>query len=1098
MTGNYSAGASHLLFISMYKLSLETLSEERLRKSVNEETIDLAKSLFDKGAVSISEVKDFSAVCTVLDIRNYYVEFQVANKHIYLKCNCSHASRGLICEHEAAAWMGLRAHLQKKAPPAWRTQLIQLINKIPDHDNSNFGDGYLIFFSVQEDQTAIPGNWIIQPYFLPESAFPDDLNRGNDIDFNTRIKKYISKNDTHPLRVQKLLTPQNHSRCLNNSNGSANIANLILERSKLPPTNTEYPLHEYLSLLANSNILLFKGDEVNPLEHQLELVSTPGEFKLGIEKKASEILIKPILTAGEFSFDQANNSISIMCNSPLWIQADRYLISLPNDQSTGFLSFLDHLKSLSIKDNQEELFLNRYLLELSRKITIESELIKWKSIECDPIFRIYLDDNDGELQAQIRYAYGDFEVLYDPLYPTESTKQIPNTWTLAKVKRSPQQEKEAFDQISSTSFGMKRCPSSSRPGIFRLRARIHPVDFLLNTVPRLSDAGYEIIGEKELKTAKVNRNTPKISFDVSSGFDWFDVKTIVSFGDLQVELRDIRKAIKKKQRFIKLSDGTIGELPEEWFERYKHLFSLGKTKDDNLRFTHHQITLLDEILEKEEQKHFDSKYQTYRQKLENLRSFEKIEDKPLPKGFTGELRPYQKAGFNWLHFLREFRFGGCLADDMGLGKTIQTLAFLMSIYEESEHKKATSLLVVPRSLLINWQREIANFTPNLRVQEYFDTNRTKEIQTFDQTDLVITTYGVLLRDIQFLHSYQFYYAILDESQAIKNPNSQTARAAHLIDAKHKLVLTGTPIENSTSELWSQFSYLNPGLLGSQRYFRNTFISPIEKKGDEQVVEDLRRIIYPFILRRTKDQVAPELPPRSEKIIYCDMEPDQKEYYQRVRDYYRGLLLGMIDSDGFEKSQIKILEGLLRLRQISNHPRLVDGNYKGTSGKFGLLLDHLTTLKAEGHKALIFSQFVQMLKLVRSELEKQKLAYTYLDGSTQNRQLQVDTFQEQDKIPFFLISLKAGGLGLNLTAADYVIHIDPWWNPAVEMQASDRTHRIGQDKPVFVFKMITRNTVEEKILLLQERKRNLVDQIITTESSFFKSLSKEEIEVLFSS
>jgi non-specific serine/threonine protein kinase len=422
----------------------------------------------------------------------------------------------------------------------------------------------------------------------------------------------------------------------------------------------------------------------------------------------------------------------------------------------------------------------------------------------------------------------------------------------------------------------------------------------------------------------------------------------------------------------------------------------------------------------------------------------------------------------------------------------------MSIYEETEQKPPASLLIVPRSLLINWQREIANFTPNLRVLEYFDTNRTKEIQNFDQTDLVITTYGVLLRDIQLLHSYKFYYAILDESQAIKNPNSQTARAAHLIDAKHRLVLTGTPIENSTNELWSQFSYINPGLLGSQRYFKTTFIAPIEKKGDEQVVEDLRRIIYPFILRRTKDQVAPELPPRSEKIIYCDMEPDQREYYQRIRDYYRGLLLGMIDSYSFEKSQIKILEGLLRLRQISNHPKLVDENYIGSSGKFGLLMDHLITLKAEGHKALIFSQFVQMLKLVRLELDKQNLAYTYLDGATQNRQAQVDTFQEQDNIPFFLISLKAGGLGLNLTAADYVIHIDPWWNPAVEMQASDRTHRIGQDKPVFVFKMITRNTVEEKILLLQERKRTLVDQIITTESSFFKSLSKEEIEVLFSS
>jgi non-specific serine/threonine protein kinase len=403
---------------------------------------------------------------------------------------------------------------------------------------------------------------------------------------------------------------------------------------------------------------------------------------------------------------------------------------------------------------------------------------------------------------------------------------------------------------------------------------------------------------------------------------------------------------------------------------------------------------------------------------------------------------------------------------------------------------------VPRSLLVNWQREAASFTPRLRILEFFQTDRHKDLQVFDQVDLVLTTFGIMLRDIQTLHGYKFYYAILDESQAIKNPLSQTARAAHLIQAEHRLVLTGTPIENSTSELWSQFHFLNPGLLGSLKYFKKEFSSPIEKKADEKTAQSLRRLVYPFIMRRTKDQVAPELPSRTERILYSDMESAQCKLYNRTRDYFRSLLLGMLEKEGLNKSRMKILEGLLRLRQISNHPLLFDEKFRGGSGKFELLMNTLETLQAEGHKALVFSQFVQMLKLVRLELDQRNFVYTYLDGQTRERQVQVDDFQKDPSIPFFLISLKAGGLGLNLTAADYVIHIDPWWNPAVETQASDRTHRIGQEKPVFIFKLITRDTVEEKILLLQERKKNLVDQIITTESAFFKSLTAEDLQVLF--
>ncbi|HBX67820.1 MAG TPA: serine/threonine protein kinase, partial [Chloroflexi bacterium] len=486
----------------------------------------------------------------------------------------------------------------------------------------------------------------------------------------------------------------------------------------------------------------------------------------------------------------------------------------------------------------------------------------------------------------------------------------------------------------------------------------------------------------------------------------------------------------------------------------------------------------------------------FQRRKKRLLDFDGIQTRELPRGFEGELRPYQKAGFDWLYFLHDFEFGGCLADDMGLGKTIETLAYLQS-QKESGHVHKATLLVLPRSLLVNWQREAEKFTPGLSFYEYFGNQRAEDINAFDNYDLILTTYGVMLRDIEQLREYRFHYAILDESQAIKNPLAKTSKAARLLNADHRLVLTGTPVENSTFELWSQFAYLNPGLLGNLDYFKNEFGNPIERQGDENTSEFLRKMVYPFILRRTKDQVAPELPPRTERVIYADMDPAQLKFYNKTRDYYRAMLLGAIEEKGMNNARMQVLEGLLRLRQICNHPRLVQADFRGDSAKFELLIETIATLQSEGHKALIFSQFVQMLKIVREALDQRKIPYTYLDGRTQNRQERVDTFQNDPKIPFFLISLKAGGVGLNLTAADYVIHIDPWWNPAVEMQATDRTHRIGQDKPVFVYKLITRNSVEEKILQLQDKKKALVEQLISTESSFFKSLTAEDVSVLFS-
>ncbi|MEK7833986.1 MAG: SNF2-related protein, partial [Acidobacteriota bacterium] len=599
---------------------------------------------------------------------------------------------------------------------------------------------------------------------------------------------------------------------------------------------------------------------------------------------------------------------------------------------------------------------------------------------------------------------------------------------------------------------------------------------------KLTAAGVEVFGEAELTLAKINHARPTISFNVTSGIDWFDVKAVINFGELEVSLAEIRKSLRKKDRFIKLADGSVGEIPDEWLDKYKHLFGLSETKEDGFRVARHHLTLLDQLLNDNEQITTDKKFETDRAWLKN---FQGISEQSLPAGFVGELRPYQKAGFDWLHFLREARFGGCLADDMGTGKTIQALCFLQSVKEQYEERnkrkrkkepRAAHLLVVPRSLVTNWEREAQKFAPGLRILNFSYAERAADIKEFDDYDIVLTTYGILLREIERLREYEFDTVMLDEAQAIKNPVSESAKAARLLKCRNRLTLTGTPVENNTFELWSQFAFLNPGLLGSADYFRQEFTNPIERQQNEETTKSLRRLVYPFILRRTKDQVALDLPPRSEKILWNEMEPAQRKLYNLTRDEYRAKILKLIEDKGVKDARFRILEGLLRLRQICNHPRLVNPTYKGASAKLDTLMETLETLRAEDHKALIFSQFVQMLKLIEAELKKAKIPYTYLDGSTVNRQDRVDTFQTDEKIKVFLISLKAGGVGLNLTAADYVIHVDPWWNPAVEMQATDRAHRIGQDKPVFVYKLMMRDSVEEKILQLQDRKRTLVKQL----------------------
>ena len=597
---------------------------------------------------------------------------------------------------------------------------------------------------------------------------------------------------------------------------------------------------------------------------------------------------------------------------------------------------------------------------------------------------------------------------------------------------------------------------------------------------------------------KLFRRSGAFHLDVSTGIDWFEVRGRLEFGDSVAPLPELLKAIQRGENMVRLDDGTYGMLPEDWLRQFGMLAGLGNAESDHVRFRRSQAGLLDVLLAGQPQASFDDNFARIRRELAE---FDGIEAAAQPGAFCGRLRGYQCEGLGWMQFLQRFGFGGCLADDMGVGKTAQVLALLQTRCDlraaasgNGAGAPGPSLVVVPRSLVFNWKQEAARFTPDLRVLDHTGTGRSME--NFNGYDIVLTTYGTLRRDAPAFKDYQFDYVILDEAQAIKNAQTESAKAARLLKAGNRLALSGTPIENHLGELWSLFEFLNPGMLGASAVFKlggDAVLAP-----DTETKQLLARALRPFILRRTKEQVASELPPKVEQTLYCEMEDEQRRLYDELRRHYRDTLMKRIDKEGMAKSKMHVLEALLRLRQAACHPALIDkARASQPSAKLDMLLPQLEEVFQEGHKALVFSQFTSFLSIVRRHLDSRKVTYEYLDGRTRDRQAHVERFQNDAGCKLFLISLKAGGLGLNLTAADYVFLLDPWWNPAVEAQAIDRTHRIGQNRHVFAYRLIARDSVEEKVLALQNTKRDLADAIIGADNSLIQKLAREDIELLLS-
>ena len=616
------------------------------------------------------------------------------------------------------------------------------------------------------------------------------------------------------------------------------------------------------------------------------------------------------------------------------------------------------------------------------------------------------------------------------------------------------------------------------------------MDFISGNQPQGAQSlqRFKLLGE--LGTAQVRAKA------LGGGMDWLDLDLQFEVGESMIPYETIQGLLARGEKYLQVPGQGFIRLRVEELKDLEDKFSeLEGSFTDNgrLRIAPFHALYLNETLK------VDWSFRNeIEEMLNTLKETRQIPTQELPAELTSILREYQHHGFNWMHFLHRHRFNGILADDMGLGKTIQALAYLQDLKDRQGFKP--SLVLAPTSVVFNWAAEAEKFTPRLKALVFTGPLRKKLIPELKQADLVLTSYAIFRRDVELLTAQSWRTVVLDEAQNIKNYRSKTALLVKGLQTEQRWALTGTPLENRLSELWSIFDFLMPGFLGNYPHFKRKYQQPIEAEQSSVHLERLRRRIYPFVLRRLKSEVANELPPKTEVTQYCEMTHDQQKLYHEMLATCRQQVFAEVERRGLERSHLSILTALLRLRQICCHPELLGPSFQKkevSSGKMEAFQDLVEEVLSEGHRVLVFSQFVEMLTLLRTWLEKEKIAYEYLDGRTRKREERIKRFNSSPDIPIFLVSLRAGGTGLNLTGADYVIHFDPWWNPAVQDQATDRVHRIGQTKHVFSYKLITKDTVEEKILMLQERKRELAKGLLSSDSALGKKLTREDLEYLFS-
>jgi SNF2 domain-containing protein/helicase-like protein/SWIM zinc finger len=1074
--------------------------KSRFTPQFNPKIRDRGFAYFRGGAVKILEHSEFHVLAQVEGTFDYFVELSLTLNSLDVACTCPYFANGEDCKHiwatmlaadsknylsevdlcgplklvyddEAAESLHSLEEEDELAPEPkslWQQQFTVITNSISNSlipQRNPWPDNREIYYVVDPQASRVSGLLNV------EIAFRERNKKG---EWGKIKRARIQQNQISQLSDpsdQEILSLLLGGREAFWSSYSYNVLDLP---NPFVLSNTIQPV--LLARMCATGRCMFRPETRDAeLKHVEWDDVTTWQFWLVVKRTGDQYTLNPVVRNG---FDELEVFAAPLITEAVVIGPDFKIARLTTNEARAWSGALRTAGELRIPATEARQLIAQ-LLDLPSIPNIDAPPeLQFERVSFPPqphliVRKPAFSQYQNELEAKLFFDYEGVDIDYfskrNGLYDRNRDRYI---------ERHAESEKNALALLNSLSIKRR----SQYSDTFRVTPRNLP-----RAVTSLLANGWRVEAE-----GKLYRNPASSSLSVSAGIDWFELHGSLNFGEnLEVKLPQLLSALRRGQKVIALGDGSFGVLPQEWLQQYGLLASFGVTEEDHLRFQRTQTGVLDALLAARPEITCDETFARVRKEWQN---FNGIKPVAAPRGFVGQLRDYQREGLGWFQFLERFKFGGCLADDMGLGKTVQVLALLET---RRKGNSRPSLVVVPRSLIFNWQQEAARFVPKLRVLSHTGSERIKGSAHFEDYDLILTTYGTLRRDVIHFNEVEFDFVILDEAQAIKNAGTETAKAARLLKSRHRLALSGTPIENHLGELWSLFEFLNPGMLGSSSVFQSSTNGT--QKPDEESRAMLSRALRPFILRRTKQQVAKELPEKLEQTIYCEMDEGQRRQYEELRDYYRRSLLEKVSLQGINKSKIQILEALLRLRQTACHPALVAGSVDDLTpnAKLDVLLPRLSEVTEEGHKAIVFSQFTSFLSIVRRRLDQQGVTYEYLDGKTRNRRVAVERFQSDPDCKLFLISLRAGGQGLNLTAAEYVFLLDPWWNPAVEAQAIDRAHRIGQTNRVFAYRLITRDTVEEKVLELQSTKRELADAIINADHSVIRNITGEDLRLLLS-
>lgn len=912
---------------------------------------------------------------------------------------------------------------------------------------------------------------------------------------NTEV---FDEDDKGLLQQLRKLMPSEVSRYLDRNSPFSGIwENIIQQHDDELPEETRHLINEYLhpkvkklfTELSSSHFVFCLPEKkpfttANLLKAELITDFISPEFEVTYQKGKYEVDCRVKLPLADLNISENESS------SALLFQYHQQFFTWKRTEDILILEKFLPSGKIIIPAEDWSAQLQQFILPLSKEYNVHFGNVQKEEVkDVKPEVKVLLKEKGEYLLFQPIFNYRGYDVR------TSDKEKIimPVADKILVIQRNLEAEKEFIQKIESLHSHFIR---PAEGDVLALKgAEVLRNNWFFLFVDAVKEMNIPVYGFEALKNFRFNTAKPSTKIYISSNTDWFDAKIEINFGDQKVTVDEVKKALSNKQQFVQLGDGTLGILPEEWIKKYSLLFRVGEGKSGSMKLSKYHFSVVEELyMQRDEEELFFQ----LEEKYDRLKENHSIKEIPAPAHLRSVLRPYQESGFQWLNYLREVQWGGILADDMGLGKTIQALSFLHHLKEENGSLKA--LVVCPTTLMFNWQNEIGKFTPTIKFYVHHGAQRTRDSLAATDADVIITTYGTLRSDIKQFVEVAFDYVVLDESQAIKNPSSKVTKAASLIKAKNRLCLSGTPLQNNTFDIYAQMNFLNPGMLGSVEFFKQEFSIPIDKFGEKEQKEHLRKLLFPFILRRTKEQVAKDLPEKQEMVLFCEMGDEQRRIYDAFRNDYRDKILGVVDNQGIQKSQLTILQGLMKLRQICDSPAIIkdEEKFPNVSVKLEELGREITE-NIGNHKALIFSQFLGMLALIKEKMKELGVDYEYFDGSStvNERERAIQRFQNDDSCRVFLISLKAGGVGLNLTAADYVYIVDPWWNPAVEQQAIDRTHRIGQTKNIFAYRMICNDTVEDKILKLQDRKRSLARELITDDEGFVKNLTREDVEYLFS-